>query len=243
MTTHSVVDSASALSSVLNSLQRLPITPPSLYIDVEGIYLSRHGSISILQLFVLPMSHAYLIDVHTLGKDTFCTAAADGTTTLKTILESGAIPKVFFDVRADSDALYGLFGIDLKGVQDIQLMELGSRGSNKRLVHGLAKCIEQDAVMSISERQSFKAFKEAGTRLFDPQKGGSYEVFNERPLKDELVKYCVQDVVCMPALWLLYSRRLSTTWAEKVEVETVKRIRLSQSPSFKKGPHMALGPW
>ena len=243
MTTHSVVDSASALSSVLNSLQGLPASPPSLYIDIEGISLSRHHSISMLQLFVLPMSHAYLIDVHTLGKATFCTPAADGTTTLKTILESGAIPKVLFDVRSDSDALYGQFGIDLKGVQDMQLMELGSRGSDKRFVHGLGTCIARDAGLSHSERHSLAAIKYAGIRLFAPEKGGSYEVFNERPLKDELIKYCVQDVICMPRLWLLYSRRLSTTWAEKVEIETEKRIRLSQSEPFRKGPHLALGPW
>jgi hypothetical protein len=37
--------------------------------------------------------------------DAFSTAGTNGQT-LKTILESETIPKVFFDVRNDSDALY-----------------------------------------------------------------------------------------------------------------------------------------
>lgn len=46
---------------------------------------------------------------------------------LKSILESSMTPKVFFDVRTDSDALYGQFGIRLAGIIDLQLMEVASR--------------------------------------------------------------------------------------------------------------------
>lgn len=46
---------------------------------------------------------------------------------LQSILESPKTPKVFFDVRTDSDALFAQFGIKLAGIIDLQLMELASR--------------------------------------------------------------------------------------------------------------------
>ena len=96
----------------------LSADPPSLYIDLEGVHLSRQGAISILQILISPQRRTYLIDVHALGSKVFSTAGANGQT-LKTIFESETIPKVFFDVRNDSDALYSHFGICLAGIQDI----------------------------------------------------------------------------------------------------------------------------
>ncbi|KAL4963974.1 uncharacterized protein BDV14DRAFT_201232 [Aspergillus stella-maris] len=37
----------------------LPNTPPSLYVDVEGVNLSRHGTVSILQVYHLPQDKVY----------------------------------------------------------------------------------------------------------------------------------------------------------------------------------------
>jgi exonuclease 3'-5' domain-containing protein 1 len=39
---------------------------PSQYIDLEGVSLSRQGTVSILQILVSPLSRTYLIHVHTL---------------------------------------------------------------------------------------------------------------------------------------------------------------------------------
>lgn len=47
--------------------------------------------------------------------------------------------KVFFDIRHDSDALFGLFKINLDGIHDLQLMELATRDLQKRHLHGSAK--------------------------------------------------------------------------------------------------------
>jgi exonuclease 3'-5' domain-containing protein 1 len=121
-----LIDTTASLSILVDILYRQPTTPPSLFIDLEGVKLSRHGTISILQIFVRPTKRAYLVDVHTLQHLTFSTRAATGHT-LKEILESDTIPKVFFDVRNDSDALYSLFQISLAGIQDLQLMELATR--------------------------------------------------------------------------------------------------------------------
>lgn len=55
-------------------------------------------------------------------------------TSLKRVLESPTIPKVFFDVRNDSDALHNHFGINLDCIQDVQLMENATRPYTKKFV-------------------------------------------------------------------------------------------------------------
>ena len=73
--------------------------------DREG---SRHGSISVVALHVLPAATMYLIDTHVLGAAAFSTEGP-AKQSFKVILESERIPKAIFDFRNDSDALYSLF--------------------------------------------------------------------------------------------------------------------------------------
>ncbi|EAQ88734.1 hypothetical protein CHGG_05353 [Chaetomium globosum CBS 148.51] len=89
-----MVDTTAKLSEMLDTLEGLPTEPPSLYFDLEGENLSRHGSVSILQLHVLPSSRRYLVDVHTLQHTAFSTCGENGLT-LKELLESDGILKVF----------------------------------------------------------------------------------------------------------------------------------------------------
>jgi exonuclease 3'-5' domain-containing protein 1 len=123
-------------------------------------------------------------------------------------------------------------------------MELATRSFSKQYVKGLAKCIERDLPMTTVERRKWAATKERGTKLFAPEFGGSYEVFNLRPLSEEMMEYCMQDVQFLPRLWLHYSSKLLPTWRTKVEDATKDRIILSQTATYVgKGPHKALGPW
>lgn len=202
-----MIDSPQALKAFIGSLPDLDSPTPSLYIDLEGNNLSRKGTLSLVTILVEPRHTVHLVDVTGLGKLAFETAGPDGKT-LKHILESKEIVKVFFDIRNDSDALFGLFGVRVKGIEDIQLMELASRGFQKRHVNGLAKCIERDSTLPFAVKREWRASKERGYRLFDPNLGGSYAVFDERPLSAEIQKYCVQDVIHMPALRELYQAKL-----------------------------------
>lgn len=236
------VDTLEDVAELLEGLADLPTEPPSLYIDLEGVNLCRHGTISILQIFVCPKNQTFLIDIHTLKADTFSYPASNGST-LRSVLQSTSIPKVFFDVRNDSDALFSHYGIELSGVQDLQLMELAQRQSSRRLVNGLGRCIEQHASMTLTERADWKAAKDVGRKLFAPEQGGSYEVFNVRPLPEEIVQYCAQDVQFLPKLWLKYHQAMTHIWRVKVEAEVQNRIQLSKSHDYNgKGKHMALAP-
>ncbi|KAM3450570.1 hypothetical protein MY3296_006033 [Beauveria thailandica] len=239
---YDLIDTDTALSSVVETLHRLPTCPPSIYIDLEGEKLSRHGTISIMQVHVLPSKRTYLIDIHVLREKAFQVCGSSGQT-LKTILESCDIPKVFFDVRNDSDALYKHYNICLAGIQDLQLMELATRTFARKHVNGLAKCIERDGALSSTEMLRWKNCKERGVRLFAPERGGSYQVLNDRPLSEDMVQYCIQDVHFMPRLWDRYNGTMSSAWRMRVEAASKERVILSQSQSYvSHGRHKALGP-
>ena len=229
-----IVDSKPSVVSLIDHLQHIPTQPPSLYLDVEGVNLSRHGSISIVQLFVPPKNHMFLIDIFVLGEEAFSTSNGSGTN-LRSILESALVPKVFFDVRNDSDALFAHFQISLQGIQDIQLLENATRSYTKDRVVGLGTCIERDAQLTREDSTAWKATKERGRLHFDPTFGGSYQVFNSRPMPHDIIEYCTQDVVYLPRLWRIYTQKISKKWMRKVEVETRERVRNSQTASYE--PH------
>ncbi|KAL7918535.1 ribonuclease H-like domain-containing protein [Trichoderma austrokoningii] len=238
-----MVDTVAAMSALIDSLKGLPREPPSIYVDLEGVNLSRHGTISILQLYICPANLVYLIDVLVLQEKSFSTPATVGRLTLKDILESRSTPKVFFDVRNDSDALYSHFRIKLAGVIDLQLWELAARPFAGRFVKGLAKCIEDDSSLSDNDKFEFLRAKEKGKSLFSPEHGGSYAVFNERPLSKDILDYCAQDVYILPDLLRCYAGRCDAIWEKRVAEASRSRVAQSQRTHYNgKGAHMALAP-
>jgi exonuclease 3'-5' domain-containing protein 1 len=181
MATINFIATASKLSTLLPILLDLPTSPPTLYLDLEDAKLSCYGNISLLTLYVSPTNTVHIIDIHTLGATAFSTpaqthrndAATETPLTLKSILESPTIPKVLFDVRNDSDALFSHFSLNLACITDLQLMELATtRRSSRTFLAGLSKCIQFDSTLSSATRRRASAVKEAGTALFAPEKGG-----------------------------------------------------------------------
>jgi len=158
-------------------------------------------------VLVEPGEKVHLIDVTTLGKDAFDGTGSDGRS-LRDILESSEIIKVFFDIRNDSDALYSLYNVQVRGIWDLQLMELASRNFQKRCVNGLAKCMERDSRIGNEGKTEWRRGKERGHDLFEPTRGGSYAVFDQRPLSAEVENYCTQDVAFMPHLCEIYREKL-----------------------------------
>ncbi|KAF2003601.1 hypothetical protein P154DRAFT_589919 [Amniculicola lignicola CBS 123094] len=298
------VSTIAQLFAFIPSMIDLPTWPPSLYVDIEGTNLGRHGTLELVTIFVLPKGIVYLIDIHTMGADafhasppilpptppptptpgppqrwtagqrTYAEAAAapppkpdippgwkpvkpqkkrkrspssdpannpfptppptplpTPPPTLKYILEDPHIPKIFFDVRNDSDALYSHFGVKLQGIQDLQLMELAQRiNVSRQYLSGLAKCIDRHLIhtWASTQRADFSSIKSQGKHILTTQKG----VFRERPLREMVVEYCVQGVVCMPLLWERYKEGLDGFWWWAVERGSRERVGESQSMGF-----------
>ena len=242
-----VVDSLSSLRCLLDNASDLPSEPPSLFIDLEGIRLGRKGSISIFSIYIAPKKIVYLVDIYTLGSSAFSTTNAK-TNSLRTLLECSVTAKVIFDVRNDSDALYSLYLISVNGIEDLQLMELGCRRGCKDRVMSLAKCIEQHCPMRPEAKREWQVTKYYTAQLFDPEKGGRYEIFNERPLNREIIRYCIQDVTLLPELYNVYNSKLELPgemfWREEVRKATKQRIKLSQSPEYDaQAKGKVQGPW
>ena len=235
-----LIDTEQHVLAILSGLRPESRESPSMFIDLEGIKLGRHGTISILSIYEASHDIVYLIDVHSLGDKAFTT----GSPSLQDILQDPNVAKVIFDVRNDSDAMFKHFGVKLAGVQDLQLMELAQRRGSKRLVKGLAKCVEQDSGLPATAIADWKLCKDRGRRLFAPELGGHYEVFNERPLRNEIKEYCAQDVVIMKHLYSVYNGKLNSSWRNKMLDETRKRIQQSQSANYNpQSRDNALGPW
>jgi exonuclease 3'-5' domain-containing protein 1 len=237
-----MVDTSATLKSLVDTLKTLEKSSGSIYMDLEGVKLSRLGSISIIQILIPSCEQVFIVDIHTLGKTAFDSLDSGGNS-LKDALESDSIKKYLFDVRNDSDALYALFGVRLANVVDIQLLELASREGPKHAVCGLAKCIEQEQALSPLALLEWQSTKKDVVKMFDPERGGTYEVFNARPLPQVLIEYCVGDVAFLPLLSTIYQNRLDCHWSEKVRVETEKRLEESRSPGYKPhGRQKSLGP-
>ncbi|EAU35396.1 predicted protein [Aspergillus terreus NIH2624] len=213
-----LVDSSATLRELLEDLSLIPSSSPPLFLDLEGVNLGRNGSISILSLYAVHKKTIYLVDVYKLGKAAFSNPQPDKHTSLRANLESPSIKKVLFDVRNDSDALFSHYNIRLDGIQDLQLMELATRSGPNKYVAGLAKCIERDSPISDLRKAEWKRRKDEVTKSFDPGKGGSYEVFNKRPMTPDIRDY--------------------------LQTATNDRIRLSQTPEYNgQASDKVFGPW
>ena len=249
-----IINTTKQISDLVDWLVAPPFQySPTMYIDLEGVNLCREGSVSILTLLLetdeIPTRRVYLIDVHVLRAQAFDTTGVKQKKTLKDILQDEKIPKVFFDVRNDSDALFAHFEVQLQGVEDVQLMESATRKTtpSRRLLSGLAKCVEKNAPMSFGGSGgsgSWKLAKEKGERLFKPERGGSYEVFNQRPIPEEIVDYCVGDVQCLPELRDTFWGTRSVAWRDLVKEESGKRVKASQRAEYQPhGREKALAMW
>ena len=147
-----LIDSSSALKTFIDSLLNCTGIELSLHINLEVNNLSRNGTLLIITILVKPLHTVYLINVIALGLDAF-EVAGSSRRTLQQILKSGNAVKVFIDICNNSYTLFGLFGIDVKGIKDLYLIELAFTGFYKRCINSLAKCIKRDASAMFIEKQ------------------------------------------------------------------------------------------
>lgn len=230
----SLITSVPDLKTFLSSIQK----DKTLYLDLEGNNLGRHGSISLITVLVHPGNQTRLIDVQALGSEAFTTPSVEGTT-LKSLLENPEVPKFLWDLRNDADALWSLFEVSIAGVTDIQLLENASRGSrNKTFLNGLEKAIRFDLTLGTVERERWVRTKdEIKTRM-------PAGIFSTRPLDAKTVLYCANDVNYLPALQTVYERRISPPWLAKAKNHSQQRAIEARSPNYDpQSPDKARGPW
>ncbi|KAK6357785.1 hypothetical protein TWF718_002091 [Orbilia javanica] len=243
---HTFVDTPEAVAMLLSLTPKEITSIPSIYIDLKGANLCRHGSISLLQLFISTIPHTYILDVHTLGQSAFTTPSLiDPLTTFKTILEEPSIPIVCYDIRSYNDALYHLYSVSISNVVDLQLYEVATRTGPRTLLNGLSRTTKIYSNLPLQEAQKWEQSKQRGAQLLNPKKGGNFEVFNDRPLPKEILDYCLQDVRQLPWLWQYFNQKLEKMdqrWKALIETETQARIALCREEYVAEGRQRALAP-
>ena len=112
-------------------------------------------------------------------------------------------------------------------------MELAIRQGPKDFVADLAKCTQRDSLVSTTIEAEWQRTNDGTSRMYDPKKGGRYEIFNERPLHPDIVRYCAGGVSLLPGLYKTYQSKLNQRgenfWRTEVEKATRDRTGLSQS--------------
>lgn len=232
-----MVDSIVALNGLLNEIDNHSHKPASLFFDVHVTNPGQDASISIISIFIRPIQKVFLIDVFKLGDDAFTTTShADNS--LKLILESTAVPKIHFDVGNASAALFNRYGIQLNGIKDLQVMRLAIQyihTQNQAQAASLETCIEEDAHPPAKALELWKRVHNSVSQLCDPAKGKSEAVFNERPLRSEILNCHLQNVLTLPRLWVLYYDTLrrpnNAFWRSMIFHTVWDRIRESTNTS------------
>jgi exonuclease 3'-5' domain-containing protein 1 len=234
---------------------------PQLSIDVEGAKFHRHGDISIIQVSVQELDTVYLVDVHTLGKAAFDVVGnSNPDYNLKAILESSSIPKLMFDCRTDNDVLLHIVGVRLAGVIDLQLLFVATRTKPKdrKKVPCLSKVTGYAGGLHSADKYKWNYAKNWGysAMMIGPDKtmelieksdgvwGVSesnketglegYPWVNHRPMSELVKKYCVADVVMLPAVYeyCISHRFWNEAWAARVEKEMKWRLGMADAEVF-----------
>ena len=223
-----------------------------LFMDIEGDQLE--GGLGLFQIFVNSRNTVYLVDVLKLKNRAFTTPDSKGNT-LKAILESPTIHKAFYDVNGDSHSLWKSYGIHLAGVEDICLYGIAVYGGTaKEKGRGLDVAVKDNTKGDFSDAERAernqlkkwgkKTFKETDQMIKKIENGedvgeGWVPVFNQRPIRPEVVQYAVQDVTVLPILLrhaMVYVNEMKDgrgdEWKVRIVAETTKRLAASQSDDF-----------
>ncbi|CAF3454302.1 unnamed protein product [Fusarium graminearum] len=82
-----------------------------------------------------------------------------------------------------------------------------------------------------------------GEKLWGPDKEGSYDVLNVRPLPKEIIAYCVGDVQYLPVLYRVFTCG-TVRWFGLITVESQNRVSASRQPAYNpRDTDRALSTW
>ncbi len=208
-----------------------------LAVDIEGVDLCREGLISIIQI-ATPDSTVYIFDITTLKIDAF-------THGLRDVFSNLNIEKVFFDARSDCDALHHLFDSLPRKILDCQIAYMMSSSSlrNSRYVKGFTSAIVDSSSLSFPKKTQIGKLKARGLKLFAPDKGGSYDVWEERPLNRVLVDYAASDVTSLLKIFEEYADQARTaglTHSRLLEISERRAHHIVHNSEVPRGRRMSV---
>ena len=226
----SIVDSIDNCRSVCAKLEK----EQRIAIDIKGVNLSRDGEICLIQAEAMDGT-VYIFDICAMKHSAFQEGG------LRSLLE-GSTEKVFFDGRADADALWHQYGVRLwaGAVCDVQHLFCELFFPDQHHVEGLACALSHAPWVSERERAAVEEVKLRGERLFALELGGSYAMWNQRPMAADVAAYAACDVSYLLRMAAAWRRGPPASW-QRVAAE---RMRARAEGAWQpKGPHMSQRDW
>jgi exonuclease 3'-5' domain-containing protein 1 len=233
-----LVDDEQKLEDMLDSIG----VPERVNVDFEGVELCKTGRVCLGQVHVAETDVVYVVDFVTITNPfTACGGR------LKELFESSATLKVFFDPRNDIDGIANQYGVTkTRNIVCLQLAEVAyrkSRGEQTTFVHGLGRVMDSNLVLPYVKKTKAIEIKEAGRRLFAPERGGAYDIFEERPLREDLLLYSGADVYFFDNLYEMMFQRLPSGLQTKVINASTRRLTEYLKPGYcAKGREKAIAP-
>eukprot|EP00392_Amoebophrya_sp_AT5.2_P007192 g7206.t1 len=221
-----LIDSYSALLDLLKKIDRLD--ERLIAVDFEGVKLCRTGQLCLIQMTL--SSHpsiVYVIDVFMLSQNAMYGVQTSKGTTLKSILESEDIEKVWFDPRNDADALWHQFNVFPKKIFDLQLAEVS-------YVQGLNKVLLSCHALDATQKKFSEHIGLLGKNLFEPACGGDYMVFQKRPLDPQILVYSAHDARYMLELrnHLIENIKDKESWIPRIFTAGQHRVQWCLEPEY-----------
>ncbi|KAG2497669.1 hypothetical protein HYH03_004408 [Edaphochlamys debaryana] len=173
----------------------------------------------------------WLVDVEALGPRAFSTRSrlrAD--VSLRALLQDPAVPKYLYDVRSDAAAMAREYGVRLRGVVDLQLADVAIRqaeGEAGSWVEGLLRCLSRRLAAGGRASAPPRLARDVAAAAATARRyheGGNTQVWEQRPLTEELCEYAAADVRHLHALADVMAPKIGPALAERVAVETVRRM-------------------
>lgn len=135
--------------------------------------------------------------------------------------------KCFWALENDAEALWANYRVGIAGVLDIQLLATAYRAGRKDFplsaFPGLDKAIQSD--LNLGERE-LNAWRESKRKYKNRMRGN---VFNRRPLKEDIIRYCMNDVFHLPELQALYMGGINHDWLPRIKEMSLDRVARAHS--------------
>jgi exonuclease 3'-5' domain-containing protein 1 len=125
---------------------------------------------------------------------------------------------------------------------DIQVLQSFENDSpDDRFVKGLEKALQRYPGLSDNERSEADRVKKNGIGLFAPERGGSYEVWVQRPLCQELLEYASLDVRHLHGMAKVWGAEIGSERRQRViEAANIRMENARNAKTVIKGRERAI---
>jgi ribonuclease D len=167
-----IIDTTDKIS-VLSQIPQFKL----LYFDVEGVNLSKHGSIVFIQLCIHNV--VYIIDVQSIGLPPV----------LKKFFEDTHIVKLSYDIRNDVASLYYQYNIDMKNVRCLQITYMAYLWEFKRHLY-------TSKLLSLKSVLEYENIADSNNKSLITD----YRDMTIRPIPNHVYTYIVTDTHVLPSI-------------------------------------------